>query len=182
MKSQKQQKHLERLAKFNVKIKIDKKCLICNKKFLVVPSKKMAKYCSRACKHLAPRKKGADHPSFKGGGVKSDGYRYICNKPEHRIVMEKELGRKLKGYECVHHKNGIKDDNRLENLELMSKSKHASLHGKISTWARRYNHCRFCGTNKERHHSRGFCWECRGFLYKKGLFNLMKNVIIFKPA
>lgn len=57
---------------------------------------------------------------FEGKG----GYLYIIEekgsrpKPHHRHVMEKELGRLLRDNENVHHKNGDRKDNRLENLEL----------------------------------------------------------------
>lgn len=41
---------------------------------------------------------------------------------QHRFVMEKKIGRKLLPEESVHHKNGVRDDNRLDNLELWSSS------------------------------------------------------------
>ena len=55
----------------------------------------------------------------------ADGYIML-----HTIIMERSIGRYLKENEVVHHKNRNRQDNRIENLELMDKKKHMSMHMK----------------------------------------------------
>lgn len=74
--------------------------------------------------------------AWKGGITHtSQGYveeRYAPYKKnlQHRLVMEKHLGRKLDRFEIVHHKDFVKTNNSIENLEVMSIGEHNSLHSK----------------------------------------------------
>ena len=80
----------------------------------------------------------------KGGFYYDKGYKYILRPDhhfanskgyvrEHRIVFEEYHNCIILPWGAVHHKNRIKDDNRIENLEGMSKRQHKVLHGKESS-------------------------------------------------
>jgi hypothetical protein len=118
-------------------------CINCGKERWVRFAKGKARNLScQSCTH----KFGDKHQNWKGGKTIHDGgylmiyiyagdlFHNMANKsgyvPEHRLVMAKHLKRCLLKWEIVHHKNGIKTDNRLENLELTTKGSHILEHNK----------------------------------------------------
>lgn len=91
---------------------------------------------------MSKSRSGDKHWNWNGGKSisKQNGYVLVKTgvgngtyKLEHRLVMEKHICRKLKPFpfEVVHHKNGIRTDNRIENLELMTATAHAKEHNHL---------------------------------------------------
>lgn len=119
-----------------------KLCRICNG---VIESRRANIYCGVVCRNRGIVKdKGSyelDKNPYWNGGTKTDGTGYSLQKHPsatrkdgykqvHRVVMEEHLERLLDSDEQVHHINGDKTDNRLENLVLIGVSEHMSLHAK----------------------------------------------------
>lgn len=134
--------------KIGKEINIDSKTICCYlRKFGIIRTRKESlKLIKRFPlseehkKKISKKMLGKNHPSWNGGKRKTKaGYIqvYHPNHPnrinnvvfEHRLVIEKYLGRYLTSNEVVHHINDIKNDNRLENLMLLKcKADHQILH------------------------------------------------------
>ena len=133
---------------------IEKICEYCKEKFYSLICQKR-KFCSGKCYNLSKKGKrhfawnkgksynaGKEHPLWQGGRTKNKkGYiRVRCEGhpnalfwghyvQEHRLIMEKQIGRYLHTWEVVHHINKNPSDNRIENLMLLkNKSEHSKIH------------------------------------------------------
>jgi len=123
-----------------------RKCLACHKERWILRWKLTLPNFTGLCWACSARRNtnrteaiGKKHPRWNDGQTISRGYVYILN-PEHpaktskgyvkrcRLVLEEKLGRYLLPNCLPHHLNGIKDDDRPENLIEVTKSNHARIH------------------------------------------------------
>lgn len=138
----------------------------------------------RRCRELGLKtqrtgpRSGAAHKGWKGGRRLVKGYVYIYQPShpnvtkagyvaEHRLVMEKKLGRYLDRNEVVHHLNDDPSDNRPENLELFSSNRShlkETLRGKCPNWSPE-GRARIAAGQRPRPHKRGVLpnWSPEGW-------------------
>lgn len=122
------------------RLSVVRKCRNCGnpKKFPQSEVKRgNGKYCSHRCRMVHIQKRGG--LNRKTLTVRHRGYvlAWAPNHPrtvkgyvpQHIIRIEKKIGRFLQRGEEVHHKNGIKDDNRVSNLIVVDRTQHRQLHG-----------------------------------------------------
>lgn len=122
-----------------------KHCTVCGRFNPKRRKDKPSQVCSKTCRQVLNGRAGRGvsgrrgQARFKGGRyLEQEGYvmasaknhrfqRRVRYLREHVMVMELAIGRRLHQTECVHHINGVKTDNRLVNLQLMTFKEHSRL-------------------------------------------------------
>lgn len=104
------------------------------------------KFCSRRCtaQERATYYNQENHHGWKGGVFEDSGYKRVNiylghgkrrTPGQHRVIIEKEAGRKLDYNEVVHHKDRNRSNNELENLELMTRAGHSKHHYQLGHYS-----------------------------------------------
>lgn len=115
-------------------------CPHCRCEFLC---ERRRKFCGPIClaAHVADRPLA---PSTRYRATKVNGKK----ESKHRVIVEAALCRKLTSGEVVHHKNGVKTDNRIENLEVLTHQQHAAHHNRKHPLTKL---CMICGVEFKPH-------------------------------
>ena len=100
------------------------------------------------------RREGKWFSGNRDAALERDGHRCVRCGSEEQLV--------------VHHKDGngrgaSNPNNSLENLETLCRACHATEHGLLASWAKKYDACVGCGTIERKHNARGLCTRCYNF-------------------
>ncbi len=105
-------------------------CPGCGHEFVRPPKHRRQRFCSHAC----GRKRGAENNKFNGGLCRRADGRWViwCRDGSllyfYRGMLAAHIGRLLTSQEIVHHINGDPSDDRIENLEIVTRAEHMNMH------------------------------------------------------